>query len=156
MGYTNNGLTMPELQGITDNGYSIEQAMALSNPDFAKYAADKRLDLNTLSGQNLDASIAGFGFSMGEGVPRGMNPDYADYLKSQSTQGMIGAGLGIGQLGLGVMSYLDGQKTADAKRKLLGQQYANNAEEMRHTKAARTAMSQGLGQYNPASAPKLS
>jgi len=85
-----------------------------------------------------------------------MSPEYAKYLESQGTQGMIGAGLGIGQLGLGVMSYLDNQKTADAQRKLLGQQYDNNAEEMRHTKAARTAMSQGLGQYNPASAPKLS
>ena len=161
MGYTNNGLTMPELQGITNNGYSIDQAMALSNPEFAAYAGAKGLDLNALSGQNLDSTIAGFNSvgatgAAGAGVASSINPAYADYLKSQSTQGMIGAGLGIGQLGLGVMSYLDNQKTADAQRKLLGQQYANNAEEMRHTKASRTAMSQGLGQYNPASAPKLS
>jgi hypothetical protein len=92
----------------------------------------------------------------GTAATNSMSPEYADYLKSQSTQGMIGGALGAGQLGLGVMSYLDNKKTANAQRKLLGQQYANNAEEMRHTKAARTAMSQGLGQYNPASAPKLS
>lgn len=156
MGYTNNGLTMPELQGITNNGYSIDQAMALSNPEFANYAGAKGLDLNALSGQNLDSTIAGFNAGGVTGATNSMSPEYAKYLENQSTQGMIGAGLGIGQLGLGVMSYLDNQKTADAQRKLLGQQYANNAEEMRHTKASRTAMSQGLGQYNPASAPKLS
>ena len=156
MGYTNNGLTMPELQGITDSGYSIDQAIALSNPDFTTYAGAKGLDLNALSGQNLDSTIAGFNAGGFTGATNSMSPEYAKYLESQGTQGMLSAGLGIGQLGLGVMSFLDNKKTANAQRQLLGQQYENNAEEMRHTKAARTALNQGLGQYNPASAPKLS
>ncbi len=41
-------------------------------------------------------------------------------------QGYGGLALGAGQLGLGVMSYLDNQKTADAQRKILGQQADNN------------------------------
>ena len=35
-------------------------------------------------------------------------------------------GLGIGQLGLGVLSYLDQSKTADAQRKLMKQQMEQN------------------------------
>ena len=111
--------------------------------------------LDGITGFNISPDLQQY-LTTGTTATNSMSPEYAKYLESQSTQGMIGGALGAGQLGLGVMSYLDNQKTADAQRKLLGQQYDNNAEEMRHTKAARTAMSQGLGQYNPASAPKLS
>lgn len=111
--------------------------------------------LDGITGFNASPDVQQY-LTTGTAATNSMSPEYAKYLESQGTQGMIGGALGIGQLGLGVMSYLDNQKTADAQRKLLGQQYANNAEEMRHTKAARTAMSQGLGQYNPSSAPKLS
>ena len=111
--------------------------------------------LDGITGFNISPDLQQY-LTTGTTATNSMSPEYAKYLESQSTQGMIGGALGAGQLGLGVMSYLDNQKTADAQRKLLGQQYDNNTEEMRHTKAARTAMSQGLGQYNPASAPKLS
>ena len=43
-----------------------------------------------------------------------------------SNMDMLRGGLGIGQLGLGVLSYLDQSKTADAQRKLMKQQMDQN------------------------------
>jgi hypothetical protein len=42
--------------------------------------------------------------------------------------GYGGMALGVGQLGLGVMSYLDQKKTADKNRALMDQQLASNRE----------------------------
>lgn len=65
--------------------------------------------------------------------------DYNDW----GTAGDIG--LGVGQLGLGIMSYLDRSKTADKQRRLLDQQYANNADLISARKAKRTNISQAFG-----------
>lgn len=50
-------------------------------------------------------------------------------------------GLGAGQLGLGIMSYLDNKKTANIQRNLLNQQYNNNAELIADRKANKAALS---------------
>ena len=113
------------------------------------------VNLDGITGFNTSPVLQQY-LTTGTAATNSMSPEYAKYLEGQNTQGMLSAGLGAGQLLLGGLSYFDNKETAKAQRKLLGQQYDNNAEEMRHTKAARTAMSQGLGQYNPASAPKLS
>lgn len=57
--------------------------------------------------------------------PKYKNATTNDY-KSWGTAGNLA--LGVGQLGLGVMSYLDNKKTAKLQRKLLQQQYNNNAD----------------------------
>lgn len=52
--------------------------------------------------------------------------------------GKIGnVGLGLGQLGLGVLSYLENKQTADKQRRLLDQQYASNADLIAARKAKR-------------------
>lgn len=53
--------------------------------------------------------------------------------------------MGVGQLGLGVASYMDNAKTANLQRKLLGQQYDNNAAEIQRTNQVRSAAAKGLG-----------
>ena len=60
--------------------------------------------------------------------------------------GNYAAGVGaIGGLGLGVLSYMDNSKTADAQRKLLGQQYASNATTMKNSAADRIAAMKAFG-----------
>lgn len=71
------------------------------------------------------------------------NEDSGWGMKEWGTAGNIG--LGVGQLGLGIVSYFDNKKTADAQRKLLNQQYQNNATEIANKKAYRTALSNMRG-----------
>jgi len=54
------------------------------------------------------------------------------------------AGLGLGQLGLGVAQYLTARKTAEKQNRLLDQQYANNADLIATRKAHNAAMNKGL------------
>ena len=58
--------------------------------------------------------------------------------KEWGTAGNLG--LGVGQLGLGLASYFENKKTADAQRKLLGQQYASNAEAITDRRANKAAL----------------
>jgi hypothetical protein len=58
--------------------------------------------------------------------------------KEWGTAGNLG--LGAGQLGLGIASYFENKKTADAQRKLLGQQYASNAEAITDRRANKAAL----------------
>ena len=58
--------------------------------------------------------------------------------KEWGTAGNLG--LGAGQLGLGIASYFENKKTADAQRKLLGQQYESNANLMADRKANQSAL----------------
>ena len=60
-------------------------------------------------------------------------------VKEWGTAGNLG--LGVGQLGLGLASYFENKKTADAQRKLLGQQYASNAEAIADRRANKAALS---------------
>ena len=50
------------------------------------------------------------------------------------------AGLGLGQLGLGIANYLTQRKVADKQMRLLDQQYANNADLLAHRKSHRAAV----------------
>ena len=60
--------------------------------------------------------------------------------------GNYASGIGaLGQVGLGALSYLENQKTADAQRKLLGQQYASNATTMENSAADRKAAMKAFG-----------
>ena len=54
------------------------------------------------------------------------------------------AGLGLGQLGLGIASYLTNKKIAGKQMKLLDQQYTNNADLIKTRKAHNAAMDKGL------------
>jgi len=80
--------------------------------------------LGSLDPGSVDAAnIGGKGFSSSLDNKNSIN---------WGMDGWGGLGLGIGQLGLGVMSYLDNKKTADKQRALLGQQYVNNTITMKN------------------------
>lgn len=82
-----------------------------------------------------------------KGVLAGPTQQNADLLNGTDTDwgynewGTAGKlGLGAGQLGLGLASYFENKKTADAQRKLLGQQYESNANLMADRKANQAAL----------------
>ena len=54
-------------------------------------------------------------------------------------KGMGGTMLGVGQLGLGLMSYLDGKKTQKKQRALMDQQLASNKYALNHKKKSDAA-----------------
>lgn len=104
-------------QLIHNYGYNPIDARAASEEfansgvnDFNQWAKDKGLDYKPGGTLGGESSSEGF---MGTGV---------------SGMDATKIGLGVGQLGLGLASYLDNKKTAEKQRKLLGQQIANNAD----------------------------
>lgn len=70
-------------------------------------------------------------------------PDSSWGYKEWGTAGNLG--LGAGQLGLGIASYFENKQTAEAQRKLLGQQYDNNADLIAARKAKRSNITSAFG-----------
>ena len=66
-------------------------------------------------------------------------------LSGMSGKDMIGAGLGIGQLGLGIAGYLDNKKTAKLQRQNLGTQIASNKDLLTNRKARRADIGSAFG-----------
>ena len=60
--------------------------------------------------------------------------------------GMGGVALGAGQLGLGVMSYLENSKTADKQRALMDQQISNNQFALGSAKDFKAALAKNFNQ----------
>ena len=67
--------------------------------------------------------------------------------------GMGGVALGAGQIGLGLLGYLDNKKTSGLQRNLLQQQYDTNASELAHTQAARKAVEGGFSNVGSSKLP---
>ena len=61
-------------------------------------------------------------------------------------EGYGGVALGAGQLGLGVMSYLENSKTADKQRALMDQQIANNKFALGSAKDFKAALAKNFNQ----------
>lgn len=78
----------------------------------------------------------------------GLKPETNWYDGFSKDGGLLGAsqvGLGIGQLGLGVMQYLDAEKTGKLNRELLNQQIANNQDTMATRLARREQIAKTWG-----------
>ncbi|MGD8305556.1 MAG: hypothetical protein PVF17_02790 [Ignavibacteria bacterium] len=104
-------------EGITETAFSlmtpeaqqqIIRGAAVKYPEF-----DMNTGLNIGNITNTAGNISG-GTTTGSWIPGLSNMD------------TLRGGLGIGQLGLGVLSYLDQSKTAGKERKLLDQQIDQN------------------------------
>jgi len=129
--------------------WSGNTASALSNPDFAAYAVDNGIDLNKLSVSDVDSMYSGdFADLQSKGLYNG-GGNTTSGSDPFSMSGVGGLALGVGQLGLGLMSYLDNKKTADKQRALMDQQYANNDYAMRKTRADNQHI---LNVFNPKAA----
>lgn len=104
---------------------------ALSNTGFTSYLGREGLDINSLTGEQLDDYILKY-----EGFNGGIDSGKSSFLpEGMSVMDAGKLGLGIGQLGLGLAGYLDASKTAKKQRELMSQQIANNADLMANRKA---------------------
>ena len=108
----------------TGSLYTGAQTSALSDPKFTEWATGQGIDLNNRSlldgaiSQYDNTSVSGLG-----GASKGLD---------WGIEGVGGTVVGLGQLGLGVMSYLDQKKTNDLSRKSMEQEYMfNNAAQAR-------------------------
>ena len=154
-------------QGALDFGRTSNpgyyQAYTANNPtfeaDYGKYLTSN----DGLVPPTLNAADMSTEFAASTGLNAPVNTGAADYQahmdaldnKTQTgnetgwgMDGYGGVALGVGQLGLGIASFIDNQKTAEAQRDLLKQQISTNASELKHTQDARNALSAGLGQVN--------
>jgi hypothetical protein len=127
MGGTTNAIVQPSAftTGSTGNLYSGlvgGKQMTLGQEDIARFDPGK-ITSAQVDGQLYDSSKGGIG-------------DWGH--EEWGTAGNLG--LGVGQLGLGLASYFENKKTADAQRKLLGQQYASNAEAITDRRANKAAL----------------
>jgi len=112
------------------NGYTQDSINTLSDPNFTEWAGNYGVDLN---GKTND-EIAGLKQLQtgGDKVQTGGDKD-----KWWGADSWGGFGIGLGQLGLGIASFLDGAKTADAQRRLLNQRYEANKETLANMRADR-------------------
>ena len=125
-------------------GLGTNQFSALSDGNFTKYLGDQGIDINTLTGDQLTAQMTGYtdkGFTFADQSGLGSVDTGTDW----GMGGVGGAALGLGQLGLGVASYFEGKKTADAQRDLMGQQYASNQYQLAKDKADSASLSKAFG-----------
>jgi hypothetical protein len=67
------------------------------------------------------------------------------WISGLSNMDVLRGGLGIGQLGLGALSYLENKKTADKQRELLGQQIEQNKFVLDKAKGFKEALGKHFG-----------
>ena len=124
-----NALLASDSSAYLNNGIMYKDGAPMTMDEFNVWGAK---DANTQA-----ASMAGAGgVKFGEdGTQIGNSQDWfgADGMLAQNKDA-IGAGLGLGQLGLGLAGYLDQRKIAGKQRQLLDQQIANNKEVMANRK----------------------
>lgn len=75
----------------------------------------------------------------------GLNKNNVGGQTDWSMKGLGGTALGAGQLGLGVLSYLDQSKTADKQRKLMDQQMAQNTFVLNNAKGRQADIAATFG-----------
>lgn len=94
---------------------------------------DSEADMQKANLDSVDSTKLGASGNNGNSWSSG---DIANY-------GMVG--LGVGQLGLGIASYLENSKTANKQRALLDQQIANNKYALDTAKARQSDISSAFG-----------
>jgi len=87
--------------------------------------------LRMLAASGYGTGIPGTGIATTGATGAGFMPemDYRSFLQKVGDLGALDqmkAGLGVGQLGLGVLSYIDQKRLADKQNKLMGQQIEQN------------------------------
>jgi hypothetical protein len=130
---------------------------------FAARAADKNgprvdsvptsIDRNSVSylggqytgadGKMYEKELFGDDYEVGTGVDAKKTGDEKG--TDWGMDGYGGVALGAGQLGLGVMSYLENQKTADKQRQVMDQQIENNTFALGTAKKKQAAMDRDFG-----------
>ena len=99
-----------------------------SSMDLSKYMQNPFGELGLVEGMDLTSKDYGIDLNM---------PDWG-------MKGLGGTALGAGQLGLGVMGYLEDKKTAKLQRELMGQQVASNATTAQNRALDRASLKQAF------------
>ena len=120
----------------------FEQLMASGNTDAAQsIVSSNPLDFSSYDFSKIDAGALGTDPS-GEGLLGGLNNMLGTNMSGMDA---LKGGLGIGQLGLGVMSFLDQKKTAKKQRGLMDQQMKQNKFLLNTAKDRQTEIGQQFG-----------
>ena len=127
--YGSNGIQ--NYGGVTNTGYVSPEALSALNMDTTLQITPDQLQ------------------GMSSGINGGAGASSTDW----GMNGMGGVALGAGQLGLGLLGYLDNKKTSGLQRNLLQQQYDTNASELAHTQAARKAVEGGFSNVGSSKLP---
>ncbi len=127
--------------GIGDsNLYTGDRMAALGDTAFTGYLSGQGIDINALSGADLDTHMQKY-TEFGNPIPG-------------STGGLMGGAsltdigdvtMGLGQLGLGVASYLDTKKTAGKQREIMDQQIAANKYRLAKEQADSASLAKAFG-----------
>ena len=125
--------TIGMYENTSGTPYSLQ-----SNTGYGENALFKNGDIGTSLGSGL-ASMAGSKTSELSGLDKLFGTD--------SGRAMVDTGLGIGQLGLGLASYLSNAKMLKKQGALMDQQLANNAKEMARRDSALSAFDKGVNDY---------
>jgi len=94
-------------------------------------------------GKMYEKELFGDDYEVGTGVDAKKTGDEKG--TDWGMDGYGGVALGAGQLGLGVMSYLENQKTADKQRQVMDQQIENNTFALGTAKKKQAAMDRDFG-----------
>ncbi len=129
-GYTADQLGSGQASALTDPA----QLNMLSNSDFTAGLASQGIDINSLTSNQLGDLYKGFKINPAVSTNK-INPAVSTNKLDWGMNGLGGTLLGAGQLGLGLMSYLDQSKTASKQRAIMDQQIASNKYNMAKTKA---------------------
>jgi hypothetical protein len=86
--------------------------------------------------QGLKSGVPGLGGGSNDGIMGNLS----SWFGKQNNMNMMQAGLGIGQMGLGLASYLDQSKYLKKQGTLLDQQIGNNTYEMNQRKRMNNAL----------------
>jgi len=126
----------------THNGQTPAEFAANNAPYTASYTAD----VLGKFGYSPDGSLqtgSSSGYPFGGSASHSGDPFYKNWGYNEWGTA-AGAGLGLGQLGLGIASYLTNKKIADKQMRNLDQQYASNADLISHRKSHRKAIEKGF------------
>ena len=160
--YGSNGIQ--NYGGVTNTGYVSPEALDALGMDSTLQITPKSFSIPSVSipsvkeswdMSNAFDSMYGIGNDATNSAIAKGNVDMGPTVENTDwgMNGMGGVALGAGQLGLGLLGYLDNKKTSGLQRDLLQQQYNTNASELAHTQAARKALEQGMGSPNMANVP---
>lgn len=131
MKVANTGVIKPipldQMGGVGADGYLTEDALAAMG--------------DTYKGMKITPKQLESAFGMSAGQTETDTPWYSNMTGYE----MVKGGLGVGQLGLGVASYLENAKTAKKQRELMDQQISSNRFLLNQAKGRQADISRDFG-----------
>lgn len=146
--------TLQAIDGTDQNSSSIDT--------YGRELALKEMTLSPNSMDALKTKLMGSQAQYYDQLVKNMAADRKAYDESfggkylgMSNTDAIKAGMGIGQLGLGIMGYLDAKKTAAKERELMDQKIASNKFLLTQAQGRQADIQKAFGSNGLAASQKL-